>query len=70
MFGFLGKLFVGFLGVLAGLGGIGWWISKKRGESPKDQAEEAKEFERRAASNMVDWRDSFKLARPKDEDKD
>ena len=68
MFGFLGKLFVGFLGVVAGLGGVGWWMSRKKGSSTKDQIEEAKEFERKAVNNMVDRLDSFTLARPKDED--
>ena len=68
MFGFLGKLFVAFIGVVAGLGGVGWWMSKKKGNNASEQIEEAKEFERKAVNNIVDRLDSFTLARPKDQE--
>ena len=63
MFGFLGKLFVGFLAVVAALGGVGLW--QRRRSSPKDEDEL---LSQKTVENVFDLNDRFNRARYQDKD--
>ena len=71
--GFFGKLFVGFLAVVAILGIIGFIISKRRAARSKDRhdpQEEAEALSGKVIDNVLDLNDRFNRARYMDNDRD
>ena len=72
MFGFLGKLFVGFLAVIAALGGIGLWQAKrgtdKTGSGPAGQEKTEELLNEKTVDNVLALNDRFNRARYQDKD--
>ena len=72
MFGFLGKLFVGFLAVVAALGGIGLWQAKReRGKNTSDPARQGDTedlLSEKTLENVLALNDRFNRARYQEKD--
>lgn len=71
MFGFLGKLFVSFLAVVAALAGLGWLNTKrdvKKGRVTPEQAEKDVFPSEKVLGNIHNLNDQFNRARYMDKD--
>lgn len=69
-YAFLGKIFVGFLAVVATLGGVGIWQIKRKsgGKDSSDQQEEEGVLSQRIVDNVFDLKDGLNRARYMDRD--
>ena len=72
LYGFLGKIFVGFLAVVAALGGVGLWQIKRRSatKGSSGQQEEEGVLPQRIVDNVSDLNDHLNRARYMDRDGD
>lgn len=68
MLGFLGMLFVVFLGAFTTLGCIGLWQSKREAKKGRAPSEEEAALSQKTVDNVLDLNDRFNRARYMDED--
>ena len=69
-YGFLGKIFVGFLAVVAALGGVGLWQLRRRsaGKGSSGLQEEEGVLSPRIVDNVFNLKDGLNRARYMDRD--
>ena len=66
--GFIGKLFVGFLAVVAVLGIVGFVLKKRAAQGKGDGSRQEELLSEKVVENVFDLKDRFNRARQMDRD--